>query len=173
MSEQGRYVETDKAAMGVWVRLVKLFATWKMVLFSGTQKRTWMQTSNDQLTILTQANHWKIGLGLLGGLSDAQVEFLQEYARLNSERVERVFRTTALLLISIPVGAVLAVNEVAPEFWQRTGYGEDPVLVAVMVVWVLIVGYLMLVSWRSRDLVDLLAFEVARRKLEAAREERP
>lgn len=172
MSEHGRYIETDKVAMGVWIRLVKLFATWKMVILAGLHKRTWMQMNNDQLTILTQAKHWKTGLGLLGGLSDAQVDFLLEYARLNSERIERIFRSTALLLITIPVGALLALNEIAPTFWTDLGYDSQVPMFAIIGLWAAIVGYLMLVAWRSRDLVDLLAFEVARRKLENARLER-
>ena len=32
-----------------------------------------------------------------------------------------------------------------------------------------VVGYLMLVAWRSRDLVDFMAFELARRKLANAK----
>ena len=167
--EYGRYIETDKVAMGVWVRLVNQFLTWKMIFFAGTKKRTWMQASNDQLTVLTHAKHWRIGMGLVGGLSDAQVEFLQEYARLNAERVERVFRTTALLLITIPIGSVVAINEVAPRFLERFGFDDEPVFIVLMLVWGVVVGYLMLVAWRSRDLVDFMAFELARRKLANAK----
>jgi len=163
--EYGRYIETDKVAMGVWVRLVKLFVTWKLIFFAGTRKRTWMQASNDQLTILTRSKHWKVGLGLLGGLSDGQVDFLLEYARLNAERVERVFRTTALLLITIPVGAIVAINEVSPTLMEDLGFGDEPFFIGLMTGWGVVVGYLMLVAWRSRDLVDFMAFEVARRKL--------
>lgn len=61
MSEHGRYVETDTVAMGVWVRLIKLFATWRMLL-SGPTRRSWMQFHNDQLTVLTRSKHWKPGL---------------------------------------------------------------------------------------------------------------
>lgn len=167
--DYGRYIETDKVAMGVWARLVNQFLTWKMIFFAGTKKRTWMQASNDQLTVLTQAKHWRIGMGLVGGLSDAQVEFLQEYARLNAERVERIFRTTALLLITIPVGSVVAINEVAPSFLEGFGFDGEPVFISLMIVWGVVVGYMMLVAWRSRDLVDFMAFEIARRKLENAK----
>lgn len=167
--EYGRYIETDKVVMGVWHRLVNQFLTWKMIFFAGTKRRTWMQASNDQLTVLTHAKHWRIGMGLVGGLSDAQVEFLQEYARLNAERVERVFRTTALLLITIPIGSVVAINEVAPRFLERFGFNDEPVFIGLMLVWGVVVGYLMLVAWRSRDLVDFMAFELARRKLANAK----
>lgn len=168
MSEHGRYVETDKVAMGVWVRIVKLFATWKMLL-AGSTRRSWMQFHNDQLSILTRSKHWKTSLGLLGGLSDAQVAFLRDYARLNSERVERIFRMTALLFITVPVGAAVALNEIAPELWEALGVTETSTLLILILAYGVIVGYMMMVAWRSRDLIDLMEFELARRRLVDAR----
>lgn len=78
MTKDGRLIETDKVAMGVWKRLTSEFATWKMLILAGLSSRTWAQYSNDHLTPMLKASHWKIGLGLLGGLTDRQVEFLRE-----------------------------------------------------------------------------------------------
>ena len=154
--------------MGVWVRLIKLFATWRMLL-SGPTRRSWMQFHNDQLTVLTRSKHWKTGLGLLGGLSDAQVTYLREYARLNAERVERIFRMTALVFITVPVGSALALNEIAPDVLERLGLNDAETLLIMFAAYGMLVGFLMMVSWRSRDLVDLLDFELARRRLDDAR----
>ena len=167
MSESGRLIRTDPEALGVWKRLTALFATWRVVL-AGFSRRSLMQFSNDQMTPLSRAVHWKIGLGLLGGLSDAQVEFLKVYAELNATRVERVFRTTALLLVSIPVAAVFGISEIEPEFWVRIGFERLDTLIAIIATWMISAGMMMAAAWRARDLADLLIFESARRARDAA-----
>ena len=70
MSDEGQLIRTDPVAMGVWKRLTSLFATWRMLL-AGFTRRSLSQMANDQLTPLTRAVHWKVGLGLLGGLVSA------------------------------------------------------------------------------------------------------
>ncbi len=171
MTKDGRLIETDKVAMGVWKRLTSEFATWKMLILAGMSSRTWAQYSNDHLTPMLKASHWKIGLGLLGGLTDKQVAFLREFARLNAERVDRQFRTTATVLVTVPVGLLLAVNEVAPGLWERLGVERAEGFFLVLLVWFFITAIMMAVAWRARDLSHLLDFEHARRQLDPDPEE--
>lgn len=168
MSDEGQLIRTDPVAMGVWKRLTSLFATWRMLL-AGFTRRSLSQMANDQLTPLTRAVHWKVGLGLLGGLDDAQVEFLKTYAALNAQRVERVFRTTTLLLVSVPVAAVFGISEIEPDFWARIGFERIDTLIGILGVWMVFSLMMMGAAWRARDLADLLEFEHARREMLARR----
>lgn len=168
MSAEGRLIRTDPVAMGVWQRLTKLFATWKLIVFAGFARRSLSLFANDQMTPLSKALHWKIGLGLLGGLSDAQVDFLAVYAEINARKVERIFRTAALLLVSVPVAGVFGLSEAYPEFWERIGIEQFDSLIAVILTWMLLSGLMMAAAWRARDLADLVEFEQARRALARA-----
>jgi hypothetical protein len=164
-------IRTDPVALAVWARLTTAFATWRFVVLSGFTRRSLQQFANDQLTPLTKAVHWKVGLGLLGGLDDRQVEFLTVYAQLNADRVERVFRLTSLALVTLPVAAAVAASEIDPGVWAR--YGVDPFgsFAFVLTTWLGVSGIMLAAAWRARDLADLLIFEQARRQL--ARAERP
>lgn len=168
MSNEGQLIRTDPVAMGVWKRLTSLFATWRMLL-AGFTRRSLSQMANDQLTPLTRAVHWKVGLGLLGGLDDAQVEFLKTYASLNAHRVDRVFRTSTLFLVSVPVAAVFGISEIEPDFWVRIGFERIDTLIGIIGVWMVCSLMMMGAAWRARDLADLLEFEHARREMLARR----
>ena len=162
-------IKTDPVAMGVWLRLRNLFAAWRAILFAGFSRRALYQFSNDQLTPLTRASHWKLGLGLLGGLSDAQLGFLKTYAELNALRVDRIFRVTALILVTLPVGILVGLNELQPGIWERFGFSEIEGVITTFGVWLMLSGYLMVAAWRARDMADLIAFEIARRELADAK----
>lgn len=161
-------IRTDPVAMGVWKRLTKGFATWRLLVVSGFTRRALHHFGNDQLTPLNDAGHWKIGLGLLGGLDDAQIDFLKIYAELNASRVERAFRTYALILVTIPVGATVGINEIDPDSWERLGFSQLESVLVILSLWAIAVGILMAAAWRARDLADLLCFEQARRVLARA-----
>jgi len=161
-------LRTDPVAMGVWQRLTKGFATWRLLILAGFTRRGLLHFGNDHLTPLNRAGHWKIGLGLLGGLSDGQIDFLRTYAELNASRVERSFRTYALLLVTIPVGATIGVNEIDPNIWDGLGFSQIESVLTILAVWAVAVGILMAAAWRARDLADLLTFEQARRVLARA-----
>jgi hypothetical protein len=162
----GRLIQTDPVVLGVWRRLTTIFATWRLLLLAPVAPRAIRQLSNDQLTPMTWADHWKVGLGLLGGLSDRQIDFLAVYAGLNAARSERMFRTTALLLVSIPIGLTIAINEVFPDVWNEYAFDEIQVLMGILGSWALISGVLMAAAWQARNLSDLLIFEQARRRLD-------
>ncbi|MGK0267247.1 MAG: hypothetical protein ACI82N_001500 [Maricaulis sp.] len=161
-------IRTDPTVLAVWQRLTGTFATWRAIILAGWTSRALRLLSNDQLTPLTRALHWKIGLGLLGGLDDSQIDFLQVYSELNANRIERIFRVTALLLITVPVGTVIAINEVQPDVWEQVGFGQLETLFGVLGCWMLLAGVQMAAAWRARDLADLLLFEQARRRLAQA-----
>ncbi|WP_417491702.1 hypothetical protein [Maricaulis sp.] len=163
-------IRTDPVAMEVWKRLTKGFATWRLLLVAGFTRRGLHHFGNDHLTPLSRAGHWKIGLGLLGGLSEAQIDFLKIYAELNASRVERSFRTYALLLVTIPVGATIGINEIDPETWDRLGFSQIESVIAILGLWAIAAGILMAAAWRARDLADLLTFEQARRGLARAQQ---
>ncbi|SDL96499.1 hypothetical protein [Maricaulis salignorans] len=158
-------IRTDAMAMGVWERLTRNFTTLRLILFAGFSRRSLHHFGNDQLTPLTQASHWKIGLGLLGGLDDAQIDFLKTYAELNAGKVDRTFRAYALLMVTLPVGATIGINEIDPEIWTRLGFSQIDSVIVILGVWAIAVGVLMAAAWRARDLADLLIFEQARRVL--------
>jgi hypothetical protein len=162
-------IRTDPVAMGVWQRLTKLFATWKMIVFAGFSRRALHQFANDQMTPLVKATHWKIGLGLLGGLTDAQVDFLAVYADLNARKADRIFRTVTLALVTIPVAAVFGISEMDPEFWVRMGFEQVDTILVILGLWLTSSAAMMAAAWRARDLADLLEFEKARRALAAAK----
>ncbi len=161
-------IRTDPVAMGVWQRLTKGFATWRLIVLSGFTRRGAHHFGNDHLTPLNKAVHWKIGLGLLGGLDDGQIDFLKTYAELNASRVERSFRTYALILVTIPVGATVGINEIDPDIWEQAGFSQIETVIVILGVWAVAVGILMAAAWRARDLADLLCFEQARRVLARA-----
>ncbi len=169
MTEDGRLIRTDPVAMGVWKRLTALFATWRMIVFAGFSRRALLQFSNDQMTPLAQAVHWKVGLGLLGGLTDEQVDFLLAYAQLNARKVERVFRTSTLVLVSVPVAGVFGLTELDPGIWTRLGFEQMETLILVLAIWMLASGVMMAASWRANELADLIEFEQARRRFDAAK----
>lgn len=166
MTKDGRLIQTDKMAMGVWTRLRAEFATWKMLVFAGFKSRTWSQYSTDQLSPMLKTTHWKVGLGLLGGLNDKQVEFLREFARLNADRVERQFRITATMMVTVPVGGLVAINELVPELWTSLGFERAESFIFVLIVWFVVTAIMMAYAWRAKDLFHLLEFEHARRRLD-------
>ncbi|WP_297734229.1 hypothetical protein [uncultured Maricaulis sp.] len=168
MSEPKGYIANDPVVMGVWKRLTQLFAVWRLLVFASFTKRMLYQVSNDQMSMLVRSRHWKLGLGLLGGLDEAQVIFLAEWARLNAERTERIFRTVALMMVTIPVAAVFGISEIDPDFWTRLGFERFDTVVIMLAIWMLISGLMMGAAWRARDLADLLALEQARRALKRA-----
>tara|TARA_R110000868_G_scaffold2321_1_gene17160 strand:+ start:22731 stop:23264 length:534 start_codon:yes stop_codon:yes gene_type:complete len=157
-------IRTDPVVLAVWTRLTSVFATWRAIALASFTGRALRLFSNDQLTPLTRAVHWKIGLGLLGGLDDVQIDFLHVYADLNAQRIERIFRFSALVLITVPVSAVIAINELQPDIWLETGFGQLESLAVVIGCWMLLAGVQMAAAWRARDLADLLVFEQARRR---------
>lgn len=157
-------IRTDPVVLAVWARLTSVFATWRAIALASFTGRALRLFSNDQLTPLTRAVHWKIGLGLLGGLDDVQIDFLHVYAELNAHRVDRIFRITALVLITLPVSAVIAINEIQPDVWVQIGFGQLESLAVVLGSWMVLAGIQMAAAWRARDLADLLVFEQARRR---------
>lgn len=161
-------IRTDPVVMGVWQRLTKGFATWRLLLLAGFTRRAVHHFTNDHLTPLNKAGHWKIGLGLLGGLDDAQIDFLKTYAVLNASRVDRAFRIYALILVTLPVGATIGINEIDPQIWDRLGFSQIDSVIVILSLWAIMVGILMAAAWRARDLADLLCFEQARRVLARA-----
>jgi hypothetical protein len=171
VTEDGRLIRTDPVALGVWHRLTSLFAVWKLIVFAGFTKRMLLQLSNDQMTPLSKALHWKLGLGLLGGLTDAQVDFLATFSQINARKVSRIFRTTTLVLVSVPVAGVFGISEIDPEFWVRMGFEQIDTLIFVIASWMLVSAVLMAAAWRAQELADLIEFEQARRRLDA--EQRP
>ena len=168
MTEDGRLIRTDPVAMGVWKRLTVQFATWRLIVFAGFSRRALLQFSNDQISPLSKAVHWKIGLGLLGGLTDEQVDFLLDYARLNARKVDRVFRTSTLVLVSVPVAGVFGLTELDPGIWARLGFAQMDTLILVLAMWMLASGVMMAAAWRAQELADLIEFEQSRRRYDAA-----
>tara|TARA_R110002072_G_scaffold21793_3_gene76896 strand:+ start:298 stop:828 length:531 start_codon:yes stop_codon:yes gene_type:complete len=167
---QTSLIRTDPVVMAVWKRLTSTFATWRLILLAGFTHRGLYQLSNDQVSPLITTAHWKLGLGLLGGLDDAQIGFLTTFAEMNASRAERVFRTNTLILVTIPVGLIIGINEVFPEIWDQAGFNQIDTIASVLAAWVVVAGLMMAASWRARDLADLLVFEAARREL--ARQQR-
>jgi len=168
MNEPKGYIANDPVVMGVWKRLTNLFAVWRLIVFASFTRRVMYQYTNDQMSTLMRTRHWKLGLGLLGGLDDAQVAFLAEWARLNAERGERIFRTSALIMVSVPVAMLFGITEVDPEIWSRFGFEMLDAFIVIIGVWMMACGLLMAASWRARDLSDLLELEKARRALKRA-----
>lgn len=166
MTQDGRLIQTDPVVMGVWRRLRSEFATWKMLVFAGFWRRTWSQYSTDQFSSMLEATHWKVSLGLLGGLSDRQVAFLREFARLNAERVERQFRATATIMVTVPVATLVAVNELAPNVLVQLGLDQAESFIFVLGTWFVVTAVMMAYAWRAKDLQHLLDFEHARRQLD-------
>jgi hypothetical protein len=167
VTEDGRLIRTDPVALGVWHRLTSLFAVWKLIVFAGFTRRMLLQLSNDQMTPLSKALHWKLGLGLLGGLTDAQVDFLASFSQINARKVSRIFRTTTLVLVSVPVAGVFGISEIDPDFWARMGFEQIDTLIFVIASWMLVSAVLMAAAWRAQELADLIEFEQARRRLDA------
>lgn len=165
MSEPKGMIANDPVVMDVWKRLTKLFAVWRLIVFAPFTRRMFYQLTNDQMLTLMRTRHWKLGLGLLGGLDDAQIDFLAEWTQLNADRSERIFRTTALLIVTIPVAAVFGISELDPNIWQQFGFERLDTLVFIIGAWMLASGIMMAASWRARDLADLLKLEQARRAL--------
>ncbi len=165
MSEDqaGRYIETDKVAMGVWKRLTETFGTVKLLGRVALRGNGTWPFRKDNLGEMLKSKHWKVGLGLLGGLDDSQVNFLERYAAINERRVDQVFRANALFLVTIPVGALIGINEVVPELFETLGVDFVYTLVTIVALWALMVGVTYAAAWRARDLHDLLCFEQARR----------
>ncbi|RKR02904.1 hypothetical protein [Maricaulis maris] len=168
MSEPQGQIANDPVVMGVWKRLTQLFAVWRLIVFAGFSKRMLYQVTNDQMSTLMRSRHWKLGLGLLGGLDEAQIIFLADWARLNAERTERIFRSTALIIVSIPVAAVFGISELDPGIWESLGFARLDTLIFIIGAWMLVSGVMMAAAWRARDLADLLDLEKARRALKRA-----
>jgi hypothetical protein len=164
MTLDGRLIETDPVALGTWKRLTRLFATWNLILFGTFSKRAWLFLANDHMTPMLEVTHWKLGLGLLGGLTDKQILFLKAYSELNAARADRGFRMLALLLVTIPVGTIIGLNEISPLIWDQLGFRQVESLIFVGLIWLLVAGIMMAASWRARDMADLITFELARRR---------
>ena len=162
-------ITTDKEALGVWTRLTDLFSIWRLVVFATLGGRSIMPWRKNNLGDMLRTNRWKIGLGLLGGLDDAQIDFLERFSAINARRVDHVFRASALILVSIPVAGVVAVNELAPEVFSGSGLDFLFTLITIIAVWAFFAGLMMAAAWRARDLHDLVEFEQARRRFEQAR----
>ncbi|WP_300554673.1 hypothetical protein [Maricaulis sp.] len=175
MSEEptGRYVETDKVALGVWKRLTEVFSTSKLLGRMLIRANGTWPFRKDNLGEMLQTKQWKVGLGLLGGLDDNQIDFLERYAAINERRVDQVFRANALFLVTIPVGALIGINEVVPELFELVGVDFVYTLVTIVGLWALMVGITYSAAWRARDLHDLLSFEQARRIRENERVDSP
>ncbi|MBR9826347.1 MAG: hypothetical protein GYB36_11190 [Alphaproteobacteria bacterium] len=112
---------------------------------------------------MLDTQHWKIGLGLLGGLSDAQVAFLLDFAEINARRVEHVFRAWALIMVTVPVGTLVGANELFPDLFGQSLVSFYGALIIIISAWASVAGIMFMSSWRAKDLEDLLRFEMARR----------
>lgn len=164
MTQPGRFLETDKVALGVWKRLTDQFSIWRLFWIAIASWRSLFPFQKNNLGRMLETRHWRIGLGLLGGLSDSQVEFLEQFADINARRVQYVFRAWALLMVSLPVGALVALNEIMPQVFEATIFGFLDALIAIMLVYLVVAGIIFASSWRAQDLADLLKFEKARRE---------
>jgi hypothetical protein len=164
-----RLIQTDKEALGVWKRLADSFSVWRLIAFGTLGSRSVMPYRKDNLGWMLATSRWKIGLGLLGGLDDAQIDFLERYAAINARRVEHVFRAWALLLVSLPIGAFLAFEEFAPEWLDAIGFDVVATIAAIIGSWAVFAGVMMAAAWRARDLHDIISFEQARRLHEQAK----
>ncbi|MAC88160.1 hypothetical protein [Maricaulis sp.] len=165
MSEPQGFIANDPVVMGVWKRLTKLFAVWRLLVFAPFSRRMFYQVTNDQMLTLMRSRHWKLGLGLLGGLDDVQIDFLVEWSQLNADRTERIFRSNALLIVTIPVAGVFGISELDPDIWQQFGFARLDTLIFIIGAWMLVSGVMMAAAWRARDLADLVRLEQARRAL--------
>ncbi|WP_323761156.1 hypothetical protein [Maricaulis sp.] len=165
MSEPKGMIANDPVVMDVWKRLTKLFAVWRLIVFAPFTRRMFYQVTNDQMSTLMRTRHWKLALGLLGGLDAAQIDFLVEWTQLNADRTERIFRSTALLIVTIPVAGVFGISEFDPTFWEQIGFERLDTLIFIIAGWMVVSGIMMAAAWRARDLADLVKLEKARRAL--------
>ena len=168
MSHPHGLIKTDPEALAIWRLMVKRHSLISILVVALITMRALMPWRIDNLGEMVRTPRWKISLGQLGGLADGQIDFLERFAEINARRVEHVFRATALLLVSIPVGAAVAINELIPGFWQEES-DFFFTLGVILILYAIFAGLMMGAAWRARDLHDVVRFEQARRALERSR----
>jgi hypothetical protein len=170
VSREARILTEDKMVLEVWKRLTRRFATWRLIVIATFSRRAMFPATNNNIGVMLGTDHWKNGLGLLGGLDDDQLDLIAAMASINARRVEHVFRTSTLILVTVPVGVFIGLNELAPEALVSIGFTKISASLSVLAIWGFFAALMMASSWRAKDVLDVINYEQARRSFDRARQ---
>jgi hypothetical protein len=170
VSREARVLTDDKMVLEVWKRLTRRFAIWRLIFIATLSRRAMLPATNNNIGIMLETDHWKTGLGILGGLDDDQLDLIAAMASINARRVEHVFRTSTLLLVTVPVGVFVGLHELAPEALESVGFTTVSASLTVLAIWGFFAALMMAGSWRAKDVLDVINFEQARRSFDRARQ---
>ncbi|MDG1418828.1 MAG: hypothetical protein P8J78_02145 [Maricaulis sp.] len=169
-SRAARIITDDPMVLDVWARLTRRFAIWRLIVIASLSRRAMLPATNNNIGVMLDTDHWKTGLGVLGGLDDDQLDLIAAMATINARRVEHVFRTSTLMLVTVPVGVFIGLHELAPQALESIGFTTLSASLSVLGIWGFFAALMMAASWRAKDVLDVISYEQARRSFDRARQ---
>lgn len=154
--------KTGRSEVGdAWERATKLFANAKAL----RPRMSWltgvsMDTGADRLQCLLRQSRTSLLHDILDELDDAALSHFVQRTEINLERAAAALRLNLVVNISAPVGALVIVNQLFPEFVSDfvADYGMDAVTMAsfsVVSLVLLSIWYSYCCVTQARDLAHL------------------
>ena len=161
----------------VWGEATTLYANKRALRLS----RSWFtkgmaeRAGGDRLSVMRRRPGAKRVAHLLEGLSDPDLRVFHARAAINLEQAVAATRLTVLYNISVPLGVVLLVNELAPNLVALVFADSGPAVTGAAWSGLLaLLGLVFLAIWfcfagvhQARDLYHLATLAMARRGLAA------
>ena len=146
----------DHPVWAVWLQLVGLFPVWNILFTTVRGPGATRMGGTDYVRILRMHPSAMAVFDLLQPTPADVLDGVTALAAVNQRRQERLFRATALLYATIPVGLIALSGDMIP----------DALLRLIQREWIIAIGYLVLFTavllwysaslWRAHQLVDVL-----------------
>ena len=181
--EQRLHPTRDKDLLVVWTRIHKVFCGWRGQLYRNLWKSSgWLNYKRnymDPISASLQFDYWKQLREICEPLSDVDIDYLRVLAQQKFEFSAAMFRINAVMYITVPVSALVVINQVAPK-WIKIAYDflRDDAVTKNGIDWVLLFTYagaalsillgiavLFNGVYKARELRMALELEAARRRL--------
>lgn len=104
-----------KRLNAVWRDIARLFPAWSLPIDLFFSPSTWRLLGADLLPSIVKNRRARRAVARLEGVSAHELDALIEMARINVGRASDMFRTVAVLYISVPIALGALVSDTAPE----------------------------------------------------------
>lgn len=147
----------------VWRALTRALPTWSLPFTSLISPSAYHFVGNDLVSVFQRSKAAREAQIHVKPVGDAELVALDRLAQLNVKRGEQYFRFMAAGFVSVPIGALLALNELYPDLLSRFQADLADAIIAILSVWVVFVALQFASVWRMRHIALVIAFELIER----------
>lgn len=152
-----------EAVRKAWRALTRALPTWSLPFTALISPSAYHFVGNDLVSVFQRSKAAREAQLHVKPVGDAELFALDRLAQLNVKRGEQYFRFMAAAFVSVPIGALLALNELYPDLLTRFQADLADAIIAILSVWVVFVALQFASVWRMRHIALVIALELIER----------